>query len=625
MSSEAYRELPPGVLDALYGQPVSSTRSGPLFNAHSYPTKINVAAVVPFIVTHTRPGDLIFDGFAGSGVTGLAASLCGNSDPGLKQSTEVILGPVAWGARDCVLYDLSGLATFISTTLLNPPDPDQFVKAAREVLAALDADWGWLYTALDNDSSLGKIRYTLWTDHPICPHCGSASTYWDLAVSLSPPTMASQVTCSACHRDFDVASAGRLTEDYWDDLLNRTHSRRVRTPVFVYGRTARSSWRRPIVEGDLELIERVEDTPIPSTVPIVPMLATEDARWGELHRAGYHFGVTHLHHFYTRRNLVAIASAWQATEAYPEQIRNALRFWISSYNATHSTLMTRVVCKRRARDLVVTSAQPATLYIGSLPVEKNVFAGLRTKLKPVAAAFLKMYSRDGAISVHCASSLNVNLAGSSVDYIFTDPPFGDNIQYSEVNFINEAWLGRITDPQEEAIISPYQGKTVDDYRSLLARAFAEAFRILKPGRYMTVVFHSTRPAIWDALRAAWESAGFRMVRSSILDKTQASFKQTTTEGAVRGDPVILLQKPLGLDSPGKDVQEIRDPWEVIAQRLSMLDERSTGVDERTRQRLFSYLVTFYLEREQSIPLDASTFFAELDRRFQRQGDHYYLR
>ena len=75
MSSETYRALSPEVLDALYDRPVPSTRSGPLFNAHSYPTKINVAAVVPFIVTHTRPGDLIFDGFAGSGVTGLAASL----------------------------------------------------------------------------------------------------------------------------------------------------------------------------------------------------------------------------------------------------------------------------------------------------------------------------------------------------------------------------------------------------------------------------------------------------------------------------------------------------------------------------------------------------------------------
>jgi len=630
MTCEMSRVLPGEILDSFYGKAIRSTRSGAIFNAHSYPTKINVAAAMPFIVAHTRPGDVVFDGFAGSGVSGLASALCERPDGDARRSVEDVLGSVAWGSRNCVLYDLSELACFISNSLLNPPDPIAFTEAANDVLRILESDWGWVYRAQDDASSPGAIRYTLWTDHPICPNCGVVSTYWDLAVSLSPPRMASAVRCLDCSHEFDVASAERLTEEYWDDLLGQTCRRRVRAPVFVYGRTDKSFWKRPISEADLELIERTDDTPVPPRAPIEPMLGKGGSHWGELYRAGYHFGITHVHHFYTRRNLIALASAWEATEAYPEEIQNALRFWISSYNASHSTLMTRVVCKKGAKDLVVTSAQPGALYIGSLPVEKNVFAGLCTKLRPVAAAFHKMHARSRTVTVHCASSLKVDMEDESVDYIFTDPPFGNNIQYSEVSFISEAWLRKTTNRLEEAIVSPHQGKSVHDYERLLVGAFAEAFRILKRGHYMTVVFHSTRPAVWDALRKAWESAGFQMVRSSILDKTQASFKQTTTSGAVRGDPVILLQKPCdserheGADDTTVETEQALGPWEVIADRLGELDDSRTAAGERTRQRLYSCVVRYYLEQGLPVPLKASSFFKGLDRHFKRDGDSYYL-
>jgi hypothetical protein len=183
------------LLNRLYGHPLPSTRGGVIFNTHNYPTKINTSAVVACIMAHTKPGDLVFDGFAGSGVTGLAATLCGKPDSDLTKSVEKILGSVTWGARDCVLYDVSELATFISSTVLNPPDANEFSKAAQEILDLLGAEWNWIYSAKDVEGSKGAIRHTLWTDHPICPHCGEASTFWRLAVSLSPPSMKALVQC----------------------------------------------------------------------------------------------------------------------------------------------------------------------------------------------------------------------------------------------------------------------------------------------------------------------------------------------------------------------------------------------------------------------------------------------
>lgn len=613
----------------LYDHPIPSTRIGSIFNAHSYPTKINTTAVVACIMAHTQPGDTVFDGFSGSGATGLAAALCENPDPELRQSVETLLGEVRWGARNCVLYDLSELATFISRVLLNPPDPKPFLRTAAEVLNGLNAEWGWMYEAQNEALFPGTIRYTLWTDHPICPHCETASTFWDLAIRLSPPTMASVGTCPNCKQTFDLPSAKRLMEDYWDDLLEQSCRRRIRTPVYVYGKDGALLWKRPVNREDLKLLGRIDETTVPPSVPMVPMLGQSAERWGELYRSGYHAGITHLHHFYTRRNLIALAAAWQMTQAYDGNLREALRFWISSYNATHSTLMTRVVRKQNAKDFILTGAQPAALYISSLPVEKNVFAGLRTKLKPISQAFRRMQNRKSQVSVHCASSLNVHLPDASVDYIFTDPPFGDNIQYSEVNFISEAWLGRTTRTQDEAIISKHQGKSVQAYQALLTGSFKEAYRILKPGRYMTVAFHSAKAEVWGALQHAWTDAGFQLVRTSILDKKQTSFKQTTTQGAVKGDPLILLRKPPCAELTDERSQShqaiVREPWEVMTERLSDLDDISETSMERTKQRLYSYLITYYLEQGQPIPLDAKTFFAELDRRFHTRGDRYYLK
>ena len=103
------------ILETLYSQPIPSTRIGSIFNAHSYPTKINTTAVVACIMAHTRPGDTIFDGFSGSGATGFAAAFCKDADPELRELVESLLGQVRWGTRNCVLYDVSELATFIQS------------------------------------------------------------------------------------------------------------------------------------------------------------------------------------------------------------------------------------------------------------------------------------------------------------------------------------------------------------------------------------------------------------------------------------------------------------------------------------------------------------------------------
>ena len=355
--------------------------------------------------------------------------------------------------------------------------------------------------------------------------------------------------------------------------------------MWLYGKTGRKFWSRPFNTEDWDVLQGVDSTPLPSSVPIVAI------PWGDLYRGGYHQGISHVHHFYTRRNLIVFGKLWEYTAAFGRHLQDALKLWLLSYNASHATLMSRVVAKSNQPDLVVTSAQPGVLYFSGLPVEKNLINGLRRKRATIARAFEVVDRCKGKVDVHQKSSCQLDLASRSIDYVFTDPPFGANIPYAEVSFLNEAWLGSFTDRTEEAIVSRSQSKTLDEYREILSTAFREIRRVLKPHGNATVVFHSASAAVWHAVQAAYVDAGFGVQRAGVLGKTQGSFKQVTTQGAVRGDALILLGDP-----PKAIARRELNVW-TVAERIQREADSSATVDEKTAQRLYSRLVTYYLRRD----------------------------
>ena len=128
----------------------------------------------------------------------------------------------------------------------------------------------------------------------------------------------------------------------------------------------------------------------------------------------------------------------------------------------------------------------------------------------------------------------------SIDYIFTDPPFGDFIPYSEINQINEAWLGCITDSTDETIINGSQGKSLLRYRDLMQQVFSGMSRVLSDDGKCTLVFHSAKAEIWRAIVDSYKQVGFESENVSMLDKKQFTFKQTNSKVTVKGDPLILL-------------------------------------------------------------------------------------
>lgn len=586
-------------LSGLYSRPLPATRSGALYSAFSYPTKISPESIAIFIATHTKPGETVLDVFGGSGTTGVAVRLCENPTPDMIKLAMELEAPVNWGPRNAIIYELSSIGSFVARVMSNPPDAESFLKAALDLIGACESKLRTVYAATDELGKQGVIRHAIWSDIIQCVICGDEISFWDGAVTTEPLSIASTVKCPNCGTGMEAGSAERVYEQFRDPLTGEASIRRKRMLKRIYGKTGDRNWSRPATTEDDEVAARVASLPLPSSIPVV------EIPWGDLHRTGYHKGITHAHHFYTPRNLFLISTIWEQIEVAPVEVRDALRLLLLSYNASHATLMTRVVVKSGLTDFVLTGAQSGVLYISSLPVEKNIFEGLRRKAKTLAAAFSAVGPGGGNIRIVCGDSTSLDIPDKSVDYVFTDPPFGGYIPYSEINFLNEIWLDKVTERKNEIIVSAAQKKDVADYALLMGKVFREISRTLKDSGMATVVFHSAKAEVWRALQEAYQGAGFQVELSSVLDKLQGSFKQVTSTVTVKGDPLLLLSKLQPVKHSRLFTSLIAD--EVLAELL-MRAAAAEDIKERTPERLYSRFVARYLEQELSVPMDAAGFY-----------------
>lgn len=588
-------------LKKLYSTPLPANRKGVLYNAFPYPTKISPEAIAIYIACHTKVGDKILDPFSGSGTTGLATKLCDQPTAEmLKTAKEMNIKPT-WGKRNATLYELSSLGAFVGQVMCNPPRSDIFEKEAKKFINEIEKELGELYQVIDTEGNKGTLRYTVWSEILVCPNCNSEVSYWDNSVKSNPLEISQDFCCVTCNHKDIVGNVERATETVFDPVLNKKHTQKKRIPVWYYGRTGKKTWNRKVTKKDRQLEEEINGKNRIGNVPEHVM------NWGVLHRKGYHNGITHLHHFYTKKNIIVFSRLWDKTVEYPTHLRNAFQLLLLSYNASHSTLMSRVVVKKNIKDFVITGAQSGVLYISNLPVEKNIFEGVKRKVRTFKESFKLTEKSKSTVEVFNASSTHLKLEENSIDYIFTDPPFGDYIPYSEINQINEAWLGSLTNTQEEVIVNKSQEKDTEEYAHLMKMVFSESHRVLKGNGSLSLVFHSARAEIWRGLVSAFQEAGFKVSLSSILDKVQGSFKQVTSSIKVQGDPLLLLRKSVQLHRFNTETDVLAED-EIIRSVLFKAFKEGGNDAERKPERLFSRYINTCLETGIPVSKNAKQFY-----------------
>jgi DNA modification methylase len=584
------------VFGGLYDKSLTSTRGDPIFNIHSYATKIDPVAVLACILAHTEPGEVVFDGFSGSGTTAIASLLAqAPGDSRLSKIKEQI-SSFKLGARACHAFDVSGLAWYIGNTLVSLPPVETFREAAEHVIAKFKQQTQGVYRTT-NESKEATIRHVVWSEVIKCTSCDSEIILGDIMVDLELIKMNEVGSCPHCKAEVRLSIAPRVMESKIDPIIHEEVQKRKLVPWMTYGKTGKKNWRRKSIVDDIGC-GRYDFSDL--NVPIRKMMDSEEENWGELHRSGYHKGMSYVHQFYTTRNLWVIAKIKRLIEAEEPDVQPALMLWLSSYISTHATLMTRVVCKRGSKDLTTTSKETATMYVSNLPVEKNVISGLEYKLKSFCKGFSEIPKNESTVTVHHRTCTDTGLDDHSIDYVFIDPPFGDNIQYSEVNFINEAWLGLSTDVKNEAIVSQHQQKTDHDYSRLLYEAFREIDRILKPSKFITIAFHSAKAKDWHSISSAWDKAGFAVVNASVLNKEQGSLKQVTTYTAVKGDSLILLTRKSDFEQESSE--PVSDVWRYVRNKIT------SSKEEIDRQSAYSMFVNYCLLHGIDQPSDSSEFF-----------------
>lgn len=622
-----------------YATDITVGKGNAFYKAHSYPTKVPHPAIMRFLLHYTKPGDVVLDGFAGSGSAGVAAQMCGRPDDKTRSAIEEEMGEVSWGYRRAVLSDLSPSASVISAGLNLPIDADAFDKASRTILDEFDAELGWMYETTHAGGQPARINYTVWSEVFTCPECGSAVVFYDVAYNPETGKVEEPFRCSAagCGAELDKNKLERRLTSVRTpvgDTIERIELRPVRIQ-YVYGKT---KYEKVPDQADLDVISRVARQSLAGAVPDhrLPLeMMYHGTRLGPK-------GFTHVHHLWGDRSLHSLAWLWSRCHAETDSLtRHALLFWVEqAFWGLSFMNRYQPIQQGKLGGSQVNRQMTGVYYVSSLQSECSIRYNLegsqprRGKRQSLVKTWKASPARLGQVMMATGSSTALDIPDSSIDYVFVDPPFGANIYYADLAQLIEAWHGVYSQASDEAIQNKGKrsARSLEEYGELMAQCFAEFYRVLKPGRWMTVEFSNHSNEVWLTVQRALEHAGFMVADTRILDKQQLSYRQVTASSAAKKDLVISCYKP-AISSPAEGIVGDGDPetaWSFVREHLSHLpitDGRrgeARPIRERMADRLYDRTIAFHVSRRIPVPVTTTEFFAGIDQRFPSRDGMYFL-
>lgn len=619
---------------------VSVGKTDALYRAHSYHTKVPHLAIVPSILHYTQPGDIVLDGFAGSGMTGVAAQWCGTAPASYRHEIEMAWkqeGRKApqWGARRVVLNDLSPAATFIGANYNIPFDVDAFAKAGKQLLKEVEQEIGWMYETLHSDGKTkGRIEYTVWSEVFSCPECAGEVNFLGEALDNETKRVAESFPCPHCNVALTKKKLERLYINKLDSATGNTLSTPKRIPSLISYRIGKTKYEKKPDATDFALLKKIDALPLVSSVPVVPFPFADMWEAPRMRDKG----ITHTHHMFLPRAAQALGMLWAKAHSHPEPRIRAFLFFMVEQGLRGMSVMNRYkpIQYGRIGGSQVGLEMAGVYYIPSITSEVSYWYQFDGKLSRLVKAFT-LFKSSSTVAVTTGTAASIPLPSDSVDYIFTDPPFGENIPYSELNFLVEAWHGVTTQAKLDAIVDRAKEnrsaqKSVEDYRKLMGDCFSEYFRVLKPGRWMTVVFSNTQAAVWNGLQTAMQQAGFVVANVSALDKKQGSFKAVTTAVAVKQDLVISAYKPNGgleqrFAQRGATPESAWDFVQTHLKQLPVVKMRNGELEfvaERDPRILFDRMVAWFVRHSAPVPFSSQEFQDGLRSRFPDRDGMVFL-
>jgi hypothetical protein len=450
------------------------------------------------------------------------------------------------------------------------------------------------------------------------------SSYYDAAVNKETFEVNDAFDCPHCHARLTKKALERVWKTYFDTPLSRAHQLVKYQPVLINYQLGTRRLEKVPDQEDLALSSRIEEMQPKQWFPVHEM--PEGERKG---KDGYNLkGISHLHHFYFLRALSVFSKMWHLIDGAGAGVTAMpfTRFFVQG-SCLGFTKMNRYSANHFSQ---VNRYFSGTLFVGSLISEVSPRYSMTNKLGRLAK--LAMPGSGGQTLITCQSTTSAGqIPGDSVDYIFVDPPFGNNLHYSELNFFWEAWLHILTNRTPEAVMDKGRSRTLVDYQELMAAAFRELCRVLKPERWMTVEFHNSQNRVWNAIQEAMLRAGFVVADVRTLDKQQETYKQSIQK-LVKADLVISAYKPAASfeRSFQREAGTAEGAWHFVRQHLARLpvvveqDGVLETLGERQDYLLFDRMVAFHIQRGATVPLSAAEFYAGLRSRFVERDGMFFL-
>lgn len=613
---------------------VSVGKTDPLYKAHGYHTKVPHLAIVPSILHYTDPGDIVLDGFGGSGMTGVAAQWCGSAPSSYRHELETEWkkqGKVVpkWGSRRVILNDLSPAATFIAANYNLPFDVEAFAKAGKQLLKEVEQEIGWMYETTHTDGKTkGRVEFTVWSEVFTCPHCAGEINFIDEALDEDSKRVRDTFPCPHCSADVNKDSLDRVLESRVDPATGETWRRvkfRPSVMSYVAGGVRRE---KQVDQDDLAVLAKIDAMPLPVGMPTVRFPIEQMYHGSRIEPKGF----SSVHHFFLPRAGHALAALWTKANAHPDKrIREMLLFFVEQsvwgfsvlnrYSPSHFSQVNR--------------ALNGVYYVASQHAECSPQYNLSGKLDRLIKAFGAYRTAPNYAAINTGTAAGLPLRDQSIDYVFTDPPFGENIYYADLNFLVEAWHGVVTDAKPEAIVDKFKNKALPEYQHLMQRCFAEYYRVLKPGRWMTVVFSNSKAAVWNAIQVALQQAGFVVAEVTALDKVQGSYRQVTSTTAVKQDLVISAYKPNGglEDRFNRAGATVETAWDFVQTHLKQLPsvkvtsgypQELLNIVERDPRRIYDRMASWFIRHGTMVPISTPEFLAELPVRFREMDGMVFL-
>lgn len=484
---------------------VAVKRSDPLYNAHAYLTKVPVSAIEPFIEAFTEPGDVVLDPYGGSGMTGVAAMMLG---------------------RRGEVRDISVLGHHIGTNYVNLVDERRLRAAAEQVVSRARERVGDVYaTRCSGCERRTTLSRTVWSAVYACDACGAEINYYQAFERSS--WRKSAMACPGCGAAFRSRSARRIREAPVLDTISCDCSTRLRDQPHT------DPLEAPARGG-----------------AVAPSIAIGAERQMFRASALAKHNLVSTASFFSKRNLAVLAAIRESIDAIDDSaIASKLLF-------VFTAILARASKRYQWHPKRPLNASNQNYYVAPVFYEWNVYDLFDRKVS--AAVRADEYLRAQAGRIGCpglgsstydiGSADALDLPDESVKYVFTDPPFGSNIFYSDMNLFQEAWLGAVTDHEDEAVVDRSGNgtarRTSERYERLITESLKEAHRVLAPGGWLSLVFSNSTGTMWALVQRAFTAAGFTLQEVSTLDKGQRSVKGLASgfENVVTSDLILSMRK-----------------------------------------------------------------------------------